>query len=92
VAGRSDPDAWAAAADAWAALGRPHRTAYAQLRQAQALLAAGHRNEAHDRLRHAAAAAQGHAPLLAQIRNTADLARLHLDQHQPPGEPAPRTG
>ena len=39
--GRSDPDAWARAADAWRAIPAPARVAAAQLRQADALLADG---------------------------------------------------
>jgi hypothetical protein len=41
AAGRSDPDAWADAAQAWQDLGCPHRAAYAWWRQARAQLDAG---------------------------------------------------
>lgn len=39
--GRSDPEAWQVAADAFRALREPYTTAYAEFRQAQALLADG---------------------------------------------------
>jgi DNA-binding CsgD family transcriptional regulator len=88
VHGTSDPDAWAAAAAAWTRLGRPYRTAYAQWRQAEALLAGGRTTEARHCLREAAAAAETHAPLLAEIRSLARLARLDLHHQQaPPDSP-----
>ncbi|MGK5684115.1 helix-turn-helix transcriptional regulator [Actinoplanes sp. URMC 104] len=79
VAGASDPDAWAQAAAAWETLGRPHRSAYARWRQAEALLrSTGRTARVRDCLRAAAAAADQHAPLLAEIRALARLARLDL--------------
>ena len=78
VAGPSDPCAWGAAADAWQVLGCPHRAGYAWWRQAQALLDTGPPAAASDALRSAAAAADGHAPLLDQIRTLADRARIRL--------------
>jgi DNA-binding CsgD family transcriptional regulator len=94
VAGNPDPEAWAAAAAAWDGLGRPHRTAYARWRQAEALLRAGGRTvEVRDVLRTAAASAHGHAPLIAEIRALARLARLDLRDGPPaagaPPSPAP---
>ena len=69
LAGTSDPDAWTAAAKAWDDLGRPHNAGYAWWRQAQAQLDAGQpATLAAATLRAAAAAADGHAPLQAQIR------------------------
>jgi DNA-binding CsgD family transcriptional regulator len=82
VEGLSDPDAWANAAAAWTGLGRPYRTAYAQWRQAVALLATGHTADAGRCLRDAAAAAATHAPLLAEIRSLARLARLTLHHEE----------
>jgi DNA-binding CsgD family transcriptional regulator/tetratricopeptide (TPR) repeat protein len=76
VTGPSDPRAWGAAARAWQVLGCPHRAAYAWWRQAQALLDAG--QPAAAALRAAAAHADGHAPLLAQIRALAGRARIPL--------------
>ena len=76
VAGPSDPRAWGAAADAWQVLGCPHRAGYACWRQAQALLDTGPSAAAADALR--AAAADGHAPLLDQVRTLADRARISL--------------
>ena len=80
LAGASDPAAWQAAADAWAALGCPHRAGYAGWRHAEARLLAGEPPAAvADTIRAAAAAAAGHAPLLAAIRALADRARIPLD-------------
>lgn len=42
LAGHPDPSRWAAAAEVWRGLGRPQQTAYALLRQAEALLAERH--------------------------------------------------
>ena len=82
LAGTGDPRAWSAAVKAWQDLGCPHRSGYAGWRQAQALLEAGHRAAAASGvLRAAAAAARGHAPLLAQIGTLAERARIPL---QPP--------
>jgi DNA-binding CsgD family transcriptional regulator/tetratricopeptide (TPR) repeat protein len=85
LAGPSDPAAWASAAKAWQEVGRPHRTGYAWWRQAQAHLDAGQPIPA-AALRVAAAAAEGHAPLLAQIRTLAGRARIPL---QPPADAGP---
>src|SRR6266566_1327976 len=83
LAGESDPAAWDAAAKAWADLGCPHRAGYARWRQAQAQLDTGQpAAAAAGVLRAAAAAADGHAPLLAQIRPLAQRARIPL--HPPP--------
>jgi DNA-binding CsgD family transcriptional regulator len=71
LAGPSDPAAWAAAAKAWQDLGCPHRAGYAWWRRAQAHLDAGRRARR-------AAAADGHAPLLAQVSTLADRARITL--------------
>jgi DNA-binding CsgD family transcriptional regulator/tetratricopeptide (TPR) repeat protein len=82
VAGFSDPEAWASAAQAWQDLGCPHRTGYAWWRRAQAQLDAGRTaGTASTALRAAAAVADGHAPLLAEIRMLAERARIPL---QPP--------
>ncbi len=83
VAGPGDPDAWDGAAKAWQDLSCPHRAGYAWWRQAQAQLDAGQpAAAAAGPLRSAAAAADGHAPLLAQIRALAERARIPL---QPAG-------
>jgi DNA-binding CsgD family transcriptional regulator len=78
LAGRSDPAAWDSAARAWQDVGRPPRAGYAWWRQAEAHLDAGQSAQATDALRAAAAAAGGHAPLLAQIRALAGRARIPL--------------
>src|SRR5215472_16094154 len=89
VAGPGDPAAWDGAAKAWQDLSCPHRAGYAWWGQAEAQLDAGQpAAAAAGPLRAAAAAASGHAPLLAQIRTLAERARIPL---QPPpaaaGEP-----
>ena len=95
MAGPSDPDAWAGAAKAWQDLGCPHRSGYARWRQAQAQLDAGHpAATAAATLRAAAAAADGHAPLRAQVRLLAERARIPLQSpaaasEAPPPAPAP---
>jgi len=79
VAGLGDPGAWDGAAKAWQDLGCPHRAGYAWWRQAQAQLDAGQpAATATGALRAAAAAAGGHAPLLAQICALAERARIPL--------------
>ena len=88
--GASDPGAWSAAAKTWAGIGRPHRAAYAWWRQAQALLDAGHPAAvAAPVLRAAAKAAQGHAPLLAQVRALAERARIDLSEPSAAAVPGP---
>jgi DNA-binding CsgD family transcriptional regulator len=81
LAGASDPGAWRAAAETWQDLGCPHRAGYAWWRQAQARLDARQTAGAAAALQAAAAAADGHAPLLAQVRLLAERARVPL---QPP--------
>jgi hypothetical protein len=79
LAGPSDPTAWGAAAKAWQDLGCPHRAGYAWWRQAQAQLDTGQpAAAAAGALRAAAAGADGHAPLLAQIQLLAGRARIPL--------------
>jgi len=79
LAGPSDPDAWGAAAQAWQDLSCPHRAGYAWWRQAEALLEAGQPAATAVRpLRAAAGAADGHVPLLGQIRALAERARILL--------------
>ena len=90
LAGSSDPSAWEAAGKAWQALGCPHRAGYAWWRQAEAQLDARLPTAATaTALRAAWAAAEGHAPLLAQIQALAERARIPLSQ---PPSPAPGPG
>src|SRR5690242_11613088 len=95
LAGASDPAAWDAAAKVWEGLGCPHLAGYAWWRGAEAQLAAGLTRAATTTLRAAAAAADGHAPLLAQVRTLAQRARIPLDSPPdvlsaaPPDAPAP---
>ena len=89
LAGASDPAAWSGAAKAWQDLGIPHRAGYAWWRHAQAQLDAGQSATAATTvLRAAAAAAGGHAPLLTQIGQLAERARIPL---QDPAAAAPGT-
>ena len=77
--GRNDPDAWQEAAVVWQRLGRPHRTAYALWRQAEALMTrSAATNEAAIPLRAAAQAANGMAPLMREIQRLAERARISL--------------
>jgi DNA-binding CsgD family transcriptional regulator len=88
LSGTSDPAVWQAAADAWDALGCPHRAAYDLWRGAEARLLAGEPPATvADAVRSAAAAAAGHAPLLASIRALADRGRIPLDTASSPAEP-----
>ena len=90
LAGASDPDAWGGAGQAWQELGCPHRAGYAWWRQAQAQLDAGQpAAEAAGPLRAAAAAAEGHVPLLEQVRLLAERARIPLATQPDDGAPAP---
>ena len=90
VAGPGDPGAWDGAAKAWQDLSCPHRAGYAWWRQAEAQLDAGQpAAAAAGPLRAAAAAAGGHAPLLAQIRTLAERARIPLQAPAAAGEPEP---
>ena len=100
VAGPGDPAAWDGAAKAWQDLACPHRAGYARWRQAEAQLEAGQPAAAAAApLRAAAAAADGHAPLLAQIRTLAERARIPLQpaaagepEAPPPAQPLTRYG
>jgi DNA-binding CsgD family transcriptional regulator len=79
LAGASDPAVWRAAAKTWEDLGWPHRAGYAWWRHAEAQLTAGQPAvTAAAALRAAAAAAESHAPLLAQVRALAQRARIPL--------------
>ena len=79
LGGASDSAAWRAAAKTWQDLGCPHRAGYAWWRHAEAQLDAGQPPAAAaNPLRAAATAAEGHAPLLAQICTLAARARIPL--------------
>ena len=86
LAGSPDPSVWQAAAVAWADLGWPHRAAYAWWRRAEAQLNTGEARDAAASLRSAAGAAQGHVPLLSEIRKLAGRARIPLEST--PASPA----
>ena len=80
--GRSDPVRWRAAAAGWLALRRPYPAAYAQWRQAEALLAIrAPRAEAAEPLRaaHAVALRLGAAPLRRELQLLAQRGRIGLE-------------
>jgi DNA-binding CsgD family transcriptional regulator/tetratricopeptide (TPR) repeat protein len=86
--GRSDAVLWQKAATAWLALGRPYPAAYAQWRQAEALLASrAPRAQAEETLQaaHAVAARLGAAPLRRELELLAQRGRVRLAA---PAEPA----
>jgi DNA-binding CsgD family transcriptional regulator/tetratricopeptide (TPR) repeat protein len=86
--GRSDPIQWQQAAVAWLALGRPYPAAYAQWRQAEALLASrAPKAQAEETLRaaHAVAVRLGAAPLRRELELLAKRGRVRLAA---PAEPA----
>ncbi len=76
-----DPTAWRSAAGQWRALSHPYGTAYAELRLAEAILAAdGDRVEAARVLReaHTAAVTLGAVPLRTEIETVARHAKIEL--------------
>jgi len=80
--GQSDPAQWQQAATAWLALGRPYPAAYAQWRQAEALLASrAPRAQAEEALRaaHAVAVRLGAAPLRHELELLAQRGRVRLE-------------
>jgi DNA-binding CsgD family transcriptional regulator len=82
VQGRSDPARWQAAVQAWHDLRRPYPAAYAQWRQAEALLNQRVPVRQAEPLLHAAHATArrlGARPLLAQIQALARRARINLE-------------
>jgi DNA-binding CsgD family transcriptional regulator/tetratricopeptide (TPR) repeat protein len=86
--GRSDPVQWQKAAAAWSALGQPYSAAYAQWRQAEALLATkAPRAKAEEALGagHAVAVRLGAAPLRQELELLAQRGRIRLEA---PVEPA----
>ena len=93
AARRSDPQAWERVAEIWQASRQPYPTAYAHLRRAEALLATRASSAAAaESLRDAAQIASrlGATPLLAEIADLADRARVRIDEPEPvPEPPAP---
>jgi DNA-binding CsgD family transcriptional regulator len=90
--GQSDPGQWARAARHSRACHRPHQAAYAQWRQAEALLAQhGTRAAAASCLRdsHTLASRIGALPLQREIETLASYARIDLQAPAQPVEPAP---
>jgi ATP/maltotriose-dependent transcriptional regulator MalT len=90
--GTADPAAWDGVVAAWQQLGLGYRAAYAQWRQAEALLAAGAgAGQAAGPLRagHATTVRLGTTPLRAEIEALARRARISLTPAQPAPSPAP---
>ena len=86
--GRSNPVQWQKAAAAWLARGRPYPAAYAQWRQAEALLASQApraRIEEPLRAAHAVAVRLGAAPLRRELELLAQRGRIALEA---PADPA----
>jgi ATP/maltotriose-dependent transcriptional regulator MalT len=84
--GESDPAAWGAAAALWDDIEMPIERAYAEWRQAEALLMASEaRSVAQELLSRAAATASeaGASALLAEVEALARRARLELDGSEP---------
>jgi DNA-binding NarL/FixJ family response regulator len=95
VDGPPDPDAWAEVARLWDAHHQPYPTAYALLRQAEAAFAVRARSAAGAealRRAEAAASAMGARPLLDEIRELAEHARVSLDGTAPSAQTPPPTG
>ena len=95
VDGPPDADAWAEVARLWQAHQQPYPAAYALLRQAEAEFASRARSAAGaDALRRAekAASAMGALPLLADIHELAEHARVALHEAAPAGRPVSPTG
>jgi DNA-binding CsgD family transcriptional regulator len=89
--GSDDPALWAAAVDAWEALGRPYRAAQARRRKAEAQLARGDRDIAACSAAEALSAAQkiGAEWLASEIEGFALRARLRLEPDESSPTPAP---
>ena len=88
----ADPAAWQAAAGEWLRLGHGYRAAYAQWRQAEALVTVGAGvGQAGEPLRaaHVTAMRLDAAPLRTQIEALARRARISLTPAEPSAFPAP---
>jgi DNA-binding NarL/FixJ family response regulator len=86
AAGAPDPEAWADAAERWAALDQPYPSAYARFREAEAVLAGQARSaRATQALRdaHDVAVRLGAGPLRREIEALAGRARLVLARPVP---------
>ena len=90
AAGADAAEAWAEAAERWGALGQPYPSAYAQFREAEALLgrhARSARAAAALRVAHEVAVRLGAEPFRREIEALAGRARLTLTtRSQPPGD------
>ncbi|OLB73362.1 MAG: LuxR family transcriptional regulator [Actinobacteria bacterium 13_2_20CM_2_71_6] len=88
--GRSEPAAWAHAAEIWERRQHPYPAAYARLRQAEALFAQRTRNaEGTAALRAAYDTARrlGAQPFTKEIQTLAARARVPLDEREAPPDP-----
>jgi DNA-binding CsgD family transcriptional regulator/tetratricopeptide (TPR) repeat protein len=95
LGGRSEPDLWTVAAEAWEGLDEPYPAAYARYREAEALLLAGRsRDRVEVLLRGAYATARdlGALALCTEIESLARRGRISLDTGAPTkiiSEPSP---
>jgi DNA-binding CsgD family transcriptional regulator len=92
VHGRSDPAQWEVAGAAWLALRRPYPAAYAQWRQAEALLATRAPRAQVERTlwaAHAVAVRLGAAPLRRELELLAQRGRIQLEPTADPAVPEP---
>jgi DNA-binding CsgD family transcriptional regulator len=89
--GRSDPEAWAAAAEAWEDIQRPYQVAIARWRAAEAHLERGERDEAAVPLRAARALAErlGADWLRAEADGLAARGRLRMEEDERAAPEAP---
>jgi len=93
--GRSEPDLWTVAAEAWVGLAEPYPTAYLRYREAEALLLAGFSRErvaVSLRAAYATARNLGALPLCTEIEGLARRGRLSLETDTPTkiiSEPSP---
>jgi DNA-binding CsgD family transcriptional regulator/tetratricopeptide (TPR) repeat protein len=95
VAGKADPEAWAAAAVRWNGLSHPYPAAYATWREAEALLAGRYRTAgAAEALRaaHQVAVHLGAEPFRRQVEELGRRARISLLPPGGPGAPTPGAG
>jgi DNA-binding CsgD family transcriptional regulator/tetratricopeptide (TPR) repeat protein len=90
---RSDPDAWAAAEEAWTAAGWPRHAVYASVRRVEALAASGPPEAVRDAVAHASerASAIESALLVAEVGRLAQRAGVATDA-RPLASAAPTGG
>jgi DNA-binding CsgD family transcriptional regulator len=91
AAGRSDPERWQSAVDAWDKAGQPYPAAYARWHLAEALLAAGPDREQAEQVArdaYATAVRLGARPLRTELERLARRGRIDLAEQAAPDKPA----